>query len=97
LSLESIDNDYARGIKLEDGQQLKWWKYISDYWEEEPTGDVLSVILSRPAGSECQLVLSTFDRFILTQCLIASLATITPTSSIEDKLSDESKGTGECQ
>jgi len=49
-------------IKLEDDQQLKSWKRISFYWEEEPADDVLSVILPRPAGSsECQwLMLSTF-------------------------------------
>ncbi|KIM85701.1 hypothetical protein PILCRDRAFT_816902 [Piloderma croceum F 1598] len=50
LSMESINDDNAHSIKLEDG-------------------DILSVILPRPAGT-----------------------TITPTSSIEDKLSDESNG-----
>jgi len=27
---------------------------ISFYWKEEPAEDVLSIILLRPAGSECE-------------------------------------------
>ena len=90
--MESINDDHAHCIKLEDGQQLKWWKHISFYWKEEPAGDILSVILPRPAGSECEWPLLQFILIYPTQCFIASLATITPTSSIEDKLSDESNG-----
>jgi hypothetical protein len=53
------DYDYALRIKLENGQQLKWWKCISVYWKGEPADDTLSVILPRPAGSEYKwLVLS---------------------------------------
>lgn len=56
--MESID---ANDIKLEDGQQLTSWKSISFYWEEAPADDILSVILPRPAGSECTwLVVSKF-------------------------------------
>ena len=50
--MESINDDHANGIKLEDGQQLKLWRKISFYWKEEPADDILSVILPRPAGSE---------------------------------------------
>jgi hypothetical protein len=52
--MESINDDYVHRIKLEEGQQLKWWKRISVYWTENPADDVLSVILARPAGSECE-------------------------------------------
>ena len=57
--MESINDDHAHCIKLEDGQQLKWWKHISFYWKEEPAGDILSVILPRPAG-KCEWPLLQF-------------------------------------
>ena len=58
--MESINADDTRCIKLEDGQQLQWWKDISDYWTEQPAKGILSVILPRPADSECAwLVVST--------------------------------------
>ena len=50
--MESIRADDACCIKLDDGQQLKWWRRISFYWKEAPADDILSVILLRPAGSE---------------------------------------------
>ena len=53
--MEDINDDYANGIELEDGQQLKLWRYISFYWKEEPANDILSVILPHPAGSESML------------------------------------------
>jgi hypothetical protein len=40
-------------IKLEGGEQLQGGKDISDYWTEQPAKGILSVILPRPAGSEC--------------------------------------------
>ena len=58
--MESINDDHANGIKLEDGQQLKLWRKISFYWKEEPADDILSVILPRPAGSECEWSLLQF-------------------------------------
>jgi len=54
--MESINAD---DIELEDGQQLQWWKDISDYWTEQPAKGILSVILRRPAGSECAWLVST--------------------------------------
>ncbi|KAF8229807.1 hypothetical protein L208DRAFT_150294 [Tricholoma matsutake] len=51
LPLESLGEDYAQSIKLEDGQELKTWKCVSFYWKEEPAEDVLSVILPRPPGT----------------------------------------------
>jgi hypothetical protein len=55
-----MDDDSARLIKLEDGEPLQGWKDISDYWTEQPAKGILSVILPRPAGSECVwLVVST--------------------------------------
>ena len=50
--MEHISDDYANAIKLEYGQQLNLWRYISFYWKEEPANDILSVILTRPAGIE---------------------------------------------
>ena len=40
-------------IKLKGGEQLQGGKDISDYWTEQPAKGILSVILPRPAGSEC--------------------------------------------
>jgi hypothetical protein len=55
-----MNDDSARLIKLEDGEPLQAWKDISDYWTEQPAKGILSVILRRPAGSECAwLVVST--------------------------------------
>jgi hypothetical protein len=52
--MESINDDNAQCIKLEDGQKLNLWRRISFYWKEEPADDILSIILPRPAGSECE-------------------------------------------
>jgi len=55
-----MDDDSAHLIKLEDGESLQGWKDISDYWTEQPAKGILSVILPRPADSECAwLVVST--------------------------------------
>jgi hypothetical protein len=55
-----VDDDAAHLIKLENGQPLAAWKRISDFWKEQLPEDVLSVVLPRPAGSECEwLIVST--------------------------------------
>jgi hypothetical protein len=58
--MECINDDHGNGIKLEEGQQLKLWRLISYYWKEEPADDILSVILPRPAGIECEWSLLQF-------------------------------------
>ena len=58
--MESINDDYAHRIKLDDGQKLNLWRRISFYWKEEPADDILSVILQRPDGSESKWSLLQF-------------------------------------
>ena len=86
--MESINDDYAHRIKLDDGQKLNLWRRISFYWKEEPADDILSVILPRPHGSESKWSLF---QFIPHQSIIASSATITPSPSMENKLADKSE------
>ncbi|KAM6504274.1 hypothetical protein JOM56_001217 [Amanita muscaria] len=51
LPLENFNEDCAQSIKLEDSQRLESYNRISFYWTEDPVGDVLSVILPRPADT----------------------------------------------
>ena len=53
LPLDGFNKDCAESVKLEDSQRLKSFKRISMYWMTNPGEEVLSVILPRPAGSEC--------------------------------------------
>lgn len=48
-----MDDDSTPLIKPEDGELLKGWKDISDYWTEQPAKGILSIILPCPTGSEC--------------------------------------------
>src|ERR1700676_2949336 len=88
--MESINDDHANGIKLEDSQQLKWWMHISFYWKEEPADDILSVILLCPAG-ECKLSLLKFRLIYLNSMFHHIFMPQSLLPSMENKLFDKSE------
>src|ERR1700683_4226282 len=80
-----MDRECVDSIELDDRHELAMWRDILHVWKEQPPGDVLSIILSRPAGSECEwLIVSTVA--ILTDSSFP-LATTTPSSSENSNLS----------
>jgi hypothetical protein len=55
LGLPDLNDESANRIELE-GPPLNPWLKISDLWVKQPPDGTLSVILLRPAGSECEWV-----------------------------------------